>query len=162
MSVSFQVKEVADIIEAMTVNQFQELVDHLAASQSLYLGRIPMHAAMVYKATKAQQPPGTSSDQQWWVEDVAKQNIASKRELPYGGRPDGTFAVCLESYLPQKKIAVIKVIRELTGFSLAEAKRVSETTPTCFVRYHYESDARHAASLIEDVGGFVSIKNMTD
>ncbi|MBY0458828.1 MAG: ribosomal protein L7/L12 [Gemmataceae bacterium] len=43
------------------------------------------------------------------------------------------FSLVLESYEPTKKINAIKLVREMTGMGLAEAKEFVETTPSGFL-----------------------------
>jgi uncharacterized protein (TIGR02996 family) len=48
--------------------------------------------------------------------------------------PPGTYEVRLISYPPDRKIAVIRVIRELTGLGLKESKDLSEQLPASLLR----------------------------
>src|SRR5262249_50104781 len=57
--------------------------------------------------------------------------IALAEGLPLDWRvaTGSRFSVVIRSYAPDKKISVIKVIREITGQGLAEAKATSERLP---------------------------------
>ena len=56
------------------------------------------------------------------------------------------------------KIAVIKVVRELTGLGLAEAKAFVESAPKAVKEGISKDDAEALKKQIEDVGGKVEIK----
>ncbi len=57
-----------------------------------------------------------------------------------------------------KKIAVIKVIREVTGLGLAESKAVVDKAPHIIKAKIMRDDAENIAKLIEQAGGTVEIK----
>ena len=67
------------------------------------------------------------------------------------------FNVMLDEILPDKKIAVLKVVRTLTGLGLKEAKTLVESAPK-MVQEALSKDAAEAAKKqIEDAGGKVSL-----
>ncbi len=57
-----------------------------------------------------------------------------------------------------KKIQVIKVVRELTTLGLKEAKDLVESAPTNVLEGVSKDDAEKAKGKIEDVGGLVEVK----
>ncbi|MEJ5168104.1 MAG: 50S ribosomal protein L7/L12 [Arcobacteraceae bacterium] len=57
-----------------------------------------------------------------------------------------------------KKINVIKVIRELTGLGLKEAKDAAEQTPSTIKEGISKADAEAAKAKLEEVGAKVEIK----
>jgi len=67
------------------------------------------------------------------------------------------FNVMLDEVPADKKIAVLKVVRTLTGLGLKEAKDLVESAPK-MVQEGLSKDAAEAAKKqIEDVGGKVSL-----
>jgi len=67
------------------------------------------------------------------------------------------FDVVLESY-GENKIAVIKVVRELTGLGLKEAKDVVEGAPKAVVEGAAKDKADEAAGKLKDAGATVAVK----
>jgi large subunit ribosomal protein L7/L12 len=68
------------------------------------------------------------------------------------------FAVVLEEVPADKKIAILKVVRELTGLGLKEAKDLVEAAPKAVKEGIAKADAEEAKGKIEAAGGKVSIK----
>ena len=66
--------------------------------------------------------------------------------------------VILEGADPAKKINVIKVVRELTGQGLAEAKATVEGGPKAIKEGVDKKTAEDLKKKLEDAGGKVSIK----
>ena len=57
-----------------------------------------------------------------------------------------------------KKIAVIKVVRELTGLGLKEAKGVVDAAPTAIKENISEDEAKEIADKLEEAGAVVTVK----
>ncbi|AHB87500.1 50S ribosomal protein L7/L12 RplL [Thermosynechococcus sp. NK55a] len=68
------------------------------------------------------------------------------------------FDVILEEVPADKKIAVLKVVRSLTGLGLKEAKEVVESTPKPVKEGATKEDAEAAKKELEEAGAKVSIK----
>jgi large subunit ribosomal protein L7/L12 len=68
------------------------------------------------------------------------------------------FTVVLEGFDAAKKIQVIKVVREIAGLGLAEAKAFVEGAPKNVKENISEDDAKKLKKQIEDAGGKVAIK----
>ncbi len=68
------------------------------------------------------------------------------------------FNVVLEGADPAKKINVIKVVRELTGQGLAEAKATVEGAPKNIKENVDKKTAEDLKKKLEDAGGKVSVK----
>ncbi len=58
----------------------------------------------------------------------------------------------------QKKIAVIKVVRELTGLGLKEAKGVVDAAPTAVKENLKPEEAEEIKEKLEEAGAIVTIK----
>jgi large subunit ribosomal protein L7/L12 len=67
------------------------------------------------------------------------------------------FDVVLESF-GANKIAVIKVVRELTGLGLKEAKDVVEGAPKAVVEGAAKDKAEEAKGKLEEAGATVTVK----
>ena len=67
------------------------------------------------------------------------------------------FDVVLEGY-GDNKIAVIKVVRELTGLGLKEAKDVVEGAPKAVLEGVNKDKADEAAGKLKDAGAAVAVK----
>lgn len=68
------------------------------------------------------------------------------------------FDVVLEEVPSDKKIAVLKVVRTLTGLGLKEAKEMVESTPKSIKEGVSKEDAEEAKKSLEDAGGKASLK----
>ncbi|HZG38901.1 MAG TPA: 50S ribosomal protein L7/L12 [Nodosilinea sp.] len=68
------------------------------------------------------------------------------------------FDVVLEEVPADKKIAVLKVVRSLTGLGLKEAKELVEAAPKAVKEAVTKDDAEDAKKQIEEAGGKVSVK----
>jgi large subunit ribosomal protein L7/L12 len=68
------------------------------------------------------------------------------------------FDVILEEFPADKKIAVLKVVRELTGLGLKEAKDLVETAPKAVKQAIPKESAEDIKKRLEEAGAKVSIK----
>jgi len=67
------------------------------------------------------------------------------------------FDVVLEGF-GDNKIAVIKVVRELTGLGLKEAKAAVEEAPNTLLEGQKKEDAEAAKAKLEEAGAAVTLK----
>ena len=68
------------------------------------------------------------------------------------------FDVVLTGFDAAKKIAVIKVVREVMGLGLAEAKAAVEGAPTTMKEALGKEDAEALKKQVEEAGGKVELK----
>ncbi|XGV98962.1 MAG: 50S ribosomal protein L7/L12 [Leptolyngbya sp. BL-A-14] len=68
------------------------------------------------------------------------------------------FNVMLEEVPADKKIAILKVVRTLTGLGLKEAKDLVEAAPKAVKEAVAKGDAEDAKKQLEEAGAKVSIK----
>jgi len=68
------------------------------------------------------------------------------------------FTVTLKEYPADKKVTVIKVIREITGLGLKEAKDLVEAAPSTVKEAVSKADSEAFKKKLEDVGAKVEIK----
>ena len=68
------------------------------------------------------------------------------------------FTVILKEYPADKKVTVIKVIREITGLGLKEAKDLVEGVPSTVKEAVSKADSDGMKEKLEDAGAKVEIK----
>ena len=68
------------------------------------------------------------------------------------------FDVVLEGFDAAAKIKVIKIVREVTGLGLADAKAAVEGAPTTLKEAASKEDGEDIKAKIEAVGGKVALK----
>jgi large subunit ribosomal protein L7/L12 len=68
------------------------------------------------------------------------------------------FAVTLKEYPADKKVTVIKVIREITGLGLKEAKDLVEGAPALVKEGVSKADVETIKKKLEDAGAKVEVK----
>ena len=128
MNYSAETKELGDKIVALTVAKAVELADYLEKVHNI---KPAAGGAVVVAAAGAEA-----------------EKPAAKTE----------FSVVLESAPADKKISVIKVVRELTGLGLKEAKDLVEGAPKSVKDGISKEDAEGAKKKLEEQGAKVSIK----
>ena len=93
--------------------------------------------------------------------------VAAAAAPAAGGGSDGAAPAAAEEQteftativeIGQNKIPVIKVVRELTGLGLKEAKDLVDATPKAVKERLTRDDAEKLKPAIEEVGGKVEIK----
>ena len=68
------------------------------------------------------------------------------------------FAVTLKEYPAEKKVTVIKVVRELTGLGLKEAKDLVEGVPALVKEGVSKADVEVMKKKLEEAGAKVEVK----
>ncbi|HXV40797.1 MAG TPA: 50S ribosomal protein L7/L12 [Steroidobacteraceae bacterium] len=68
------------------------------------------------------------------------------------------FTVTLKAYPAEKKVGVIKVIREITGLGLKEAKDLVEGAPSTVKEGVSKADSEKIKKQLEDGGATVEVK----
>jgi large subunit ribosomal protein L7/L12 len=68
------------------------------------------------------------------------------------------FDVVLESVPADKKLAILKVVRSVTGLGLKEAKDLVESAPKAIKEKASKADADTIKKQVEEAGGKVSLK----
>ena len=68
------------------------------------------------------------------------------------------FTITMKAYPADKKVVVIKVIREITGLGLKEAKDLVEGAPSTVKEAVSKADAEKIRKQLEDVGATVEVK----
>ena len=68
------------------------------------------------------------------------------------------FSVTLKEYPADKKVTVIKVVRELTGLGLKEAKDLVEGAPALVKEAVNKADSANMKKKLEEAGAKVEVK----
>ncbi|TAK55163.1 MAG: 50S ribosomal protein L7/L12 [Gammaproteobacteria bacterium] len=68
------------------------------------------------------------------------------------------FTVTMKAYPADKKVVVIKVVREITSLGLKEAKDLVEGVPSTIKEAVSKADAEKFKKQLEDVGATVEVK----
>ncbi len=68
------------------------------------------------------------------------------------------FDVILEEVPKDKKIAILKVVRTITGLGLKEAKEMVESTPKAIKEAVPKEDAEETKKKLEEAGAKVAVK----
>nr|QVY58404.1 50S ribosomal protein L12 [Kappaphycus striatus] len=79
-------------------------------------------------------------------------------EMASGVEEKTEFDLILEEVPGPKKIAILKVVRSLTGLGLKEAKDLVESAPKVVKEAISKEDAEEIKNKLEEVGAKVSIK----
>ncbi len=123
-------EEILESIEKMTVLEFKELLDE-------FKDRFDVTAAAPVA--------------------VAAAPAAAGGEAEGGADEQSEFDVILAA-AGDKKIGVIKVVRELTGLGLKDAKELVDGAPKPILEKASKEDAEKAKASIEEAGGSVELK----
>lgn len=127
---SNEVKDLGEKIMALTLLKAQELGDYLKDVHGIEAAAAPIMAAGPMVAAGA--APAAEAEKE-------------------------DFAVVLTGS-GDKKIQVIKVVRELTGLGLKEAKDLVEGAPKAVIEGANKDDAAAAKAKLEEAGGAVELK----
>jgi len=87
---------------------------------------------------------------------IAAQGPAAAVAAPVEEKTE--FTVSLKEYPADKKVTVIKVIREITGLGLKEAKDLVEGVPSLVKEGVNKADSEAMKKKLEDAGAKVEIK----
>ena len=123
-----KVNEVMEIVKGMTVLELAELVK--ALEEEFGVSAAPVAAAVAVPAAAVEAAPEDEKDE---------------------------FDVILTA-AGDKKIQVIKVVRELTGLGLKEAKDLVDGAPKPIKEKICKEDAESIKAKIEEAGGSVELK----
>jgi large subunit ribosomal protein L7/L12 len=93
----------------------------------------------------------------WGVSSSPVQEIIIPAEV-IPAEEKSEFDITLTSFLSGNKIAVIKIIREITKEGLMEAKKLSETLPAKLKEGVSVLEANDIKKKFEDVGAVIEIK----
>ena len=90
--------------------------------------------------------------------DAAPMMMAGPAAAGPAAEEQSEFAVELTDVPADKKIAILKVIREITGLGLGDAKTFVESAPKMVKEGVSKSEAEEMKKKIEDAGAKVTLK----
>lgn len=127
-----KVDEIIEQLKTLTLLEASELVKQIEETfeVSATASAAPMAMAMVPGAAGAQEAEEEKSE----------------------------FDLVLEEVPADKKIAILKVVRGITGLGLKEAKDLVESTPKNIKEAVSKEDAEDGKKQLEDAGAKVSLK----
>jgi large subunit ribosomal protein L7/L12 len=120
-----------DILEAISNMSMMEVVDLISAMEAMFGVTAAAPVAVAAAGPAAAAAP-----------------VEEKTE----------FTVILKEYPADKKVGVIKVVRELTGLGLKEAKDLVEAVPATVKEAVSKADSETMKKKLEDGGAKVEIK----
>ncbi len=100
-------------------------------------------------------------EDKWGVKaaPVAVAAAAGPAAAPAAAAAEQTeFTVVLDSFAADKKIGIIKVVRELTGLGLKEAKDIVEAAPKPLKEGVSKAEAEDMKKKLEEAGAKVALK----
>lgn len=105
----------------------------------------------------------TALEQKWDVKAAAAAPVMMAAAPAAAAAPvveSTDFQVTLESVPADKKIGVIKVVREITGLGLKEAKDLVEGAPKVLKETAPKNEAEEISKKISEAGGKASLKGL--
>lgn len=104
----------------------------------------------------------TALEEKWGVKAAAAAPMMMA--APAAGAPAAAesteFKVTLETTPDDKKISVIKVVREITGLGLKEAKDMVDGAPKVLKETSPKAEADEIAKKVQTAGGKVTLKGL--
>ena len=97
-------------------------------------------------------------EEEFGVSAAAMAAPAANTVAADAGEEKTEFDVVLEGFNAAAKIKVIKIVREVTGLGLADAKAAVEGAPTTLKEAVSKEDGEEIKAKIEGVGGKVALK----
>ncbi len=105
----------------------------------------------------------TALEDKWGVKAAAAAVAvaAAPAEADAGAAQESTdFEMTLAEFEASKKIAIIKIVREITGLGLKEAKEMVESAPKVIKDSLPKAEADEIKKKIETAGGKVTLKGL--
>ena len=101
----------------------------------------------------------TSLEAKWGVKAAAAAaTVVAAAPAEAAVEESTDFEVTLAESPADKKIAVIKIVREITGLGLKEAKELVDGTPKAIKEGVAKAEAEELKSQLEEAGGSVELK----
>jgi large subunit ribosomal protein L7/L12 len=103
-------------------------------------------------------------EEHWGVEAAAATVVAAPGAAagaPAEAAEEATdFEITLAEVPADKKIAVIKIVREVTGLGLKEAKELAESAPKVLKESSPKAEAEEIKKKLEDAGAKATLKGV--
>jgi large subunit ribosomal protein L7/L12 len=104
----------------------------------------------------------TALEDKWGVKAMAAAAPAAAAPAEAGEEKEESteFEVTLVEFPAPKKISIIKVVREITGLGLKEAKEIAESAPKVLKESTAKADAEEIVKKVEAAGGKATLKGL--
>lgn len=104
-------------------------------------------------------------EEHWGVEAAAAAVVAAPGAAAGGAAQEAAeeatdFEITLTDVPADKKIAVIKIVREVTGLGLKEAKELAESAPKVLKESSPKAEAEEIKKKLEDAGAKATLKGV--
>lgn len=102
-------------------------------------------------------------EEHWGVEAAAPIAVAAAGAAPAAAEAaeeSTEFDVVLEDVPSDKRIAAIKIVREVTGQGLKEAKEIVENAPKTIKEAAAKAEAEEIANKLKEAGAKVTLKGV--
>lgn len=103
-------------------------------------------------------------EEKWNVKAAAPMMMAAApvagAAAPQAAAESANFQIMLTDAPADKKIGIIKVVREITGLGLKEAKELAEAAPKELKGSSPKAEAEEIKKKIETAGGKVTLKGL--
>mgnify|MGYP006445671841 CR=1 FL=1 len=96
----------------------------------------------------------------WGVKAQAAQVAVAAAPVEEAKEESTEFKVTLESFPAEKKIAIIKIVREISGLGLKEAKELVESAPKVLKESAAKAESDEIVKKITTAGGKASAKGL--
>ena len=101
----------------------------------------------------------TKELEQKWGVTATPQTVQVQQQKQEEQKPaQEEFAVVLASFPPDKKMTLLKLVRELTGLGLKEAKDFVESVPKPVKENLSKAEADELKAKLTEAGGVVEVK----
>ena len=101
----------------------------------------------------------TKELEQKWGVTAAPQTVQVQQQKQEENKPaQDEFTVVLASFPPDKKMTLLKLVRELTGLGLKEAKDFVESVPKPVKESVSKAEADELKAKLTEAGGVVEVK----
>jgi ribosomal protein L7/L12 len=151
----------------ITIENATEIENEVLRPYQERLANLQQYRETLIAETEYEYPLGESArnglnefQQMLGLRDEDVKPIETEVLIEYSAKNQN--AVILEEVPPDKKIAVLKVVREITGLGLRDAKDLVESTPCLVIEGMLKADLDAAKKQIEEAGGKVSVRLSTN
>ena len=98
-------------------------------------------------------------EQKWGVSATPQPVQVQQTQKQEDNKPaQDEFTVVLASFPPDKKMTLLKLVRELTGLGLKEAKEFVESVPKAVKEAVTKAEADELKAKLTEAGGVVEVK----
>ena len=97
-------------------------------------------------------------EQKWGVTATPQTVQVQQKQEEQKTEAQTEFTVVLASFPPDKKMTLLKLVRELTGLGLKEAKEFVESVPKAVKEAVTKAEADELKTKLTEAGGVVEVK----